>query len=173
MKGGSKPQGLVGKFFLWPIGKDGDHRAAGEVVEQVDPEHYLIRLGDGLRLYLVPLKAMVFEIGEMGSSEGGSPKYAWEFFETKEDMERAVEEAESWDTVIERIRADDLKGAVEAVGELESKDTRMAVAKEITAALLSPKGFKRLKDAIRRGGGEISAQELADIAKTMRDHEEG
>ncbi len=173
MMGGSKSQGLVGKFFLWPLGKDGDHRVAGEVVEQVDPEHYLIRLGDGPRLYLVPLKAMVFEIGEMGSLEEGSPKYAWGFYETREDLERAVEEAESWDTVMERISAGDLKGAVEAVEELESGDTRMAVAKNITAALLSPKGSTRLMDAIRRGGGGISAAELADIAKTARDREEG
>ena len=76
-------------------------------------------------------------------------------------------------TVMERISAGDLKGAVEAVEELESGDTRMAVAKNITAALLSPKGSTRLMDAIRRGGGGISAAELADIAKTARDREEG
>ena len=90
MMGGSKPQGLVGKFFLWTLGKDGDCRMAGEVVEQVDPEHYLIRFGDGRCLYLVPLKGMVFEIDEMGSPEEGSPKYAWEFYETREDLERVV-----------------------------------------------------------------------------------
>ncbi len=173
MMGGSKPQGLVGKFFLWTLGKDGDCRMAGEVVEQVDPEHYLIRFGDGRCLYLVPLKGMVFEIDEMGSPEEGSPKYAWEFYETREDLERAVEERESWDTFNERIGAGDLKGAGEALEELKSGDTRMAVAENITAILLSRKGSERLEDAIRRGVGEISAEELADITKTARDREEG
>lgn len=68
--------------------------------------------------------------------------------------------------MIECIRDGDLKGAEEALEELESGDPRRAVAKNITAALVSPVGSERLIDAVRRGRGTISAEELADIAKT-------
>ena len=64
MMGRSEPQGLVGKFFIWPLGEDVESRVEGEVVQQVDPEHYLIRLGDDPRLYIVPLKVMVSGLGE-------------------------------------------------------------------------------------------------------------
>jgi hypothetical protein len=117
------------------------------MVKQVGPEHYLIRIGDGPCLYIVPLKVMVSGFGERKSPEDGSPKYAWEFYETKEDRERRI-------------------------AETASCDTRMAVAKDFTAALLSPGGSERLTDAIRWGGGEISAEELANITKTARDSED-